>query len=82
MLYNHVDSCTVLQIIIIKKLSRKTTDEVSIKHMVSGDRGLVLGEGYYLEVKDALCYIQTWCLGQWCQTLDHLVLGMIVEFLK
>ena len=37
--------------------SRKTTDKVSIyKHVVSGNRGLVLGEGCYLEVKDALHY--------------------------
>jgi len=38
--------------------SCETTDEVSIKHVASGNRGLVLGEGSDLEVKDALHYRQ------------------------
>ena len=68
---------TLLYLLNHEQWSRKTTDEVSIyKHVASGDGGLVLGEGCYLEVKDALHYR----LGSGDRvSLDRLVLSMIVE---
>ena len=49
-----------------------------IKHVASGDRGLVLGEGSDFEVKDALHYRQL-TLAVVTESLGHLVLDMIVE---